>query len=64
MSVLDLAFKRMAMLSTLQEKFDQQNATFFGNNKSVLGVLQSGSGGLPRGRGELMRQGGGIYLER
>ena len=58
MSVLDLAFKRMAMLSTLQEKFNQQNATFFGNNKSVLGVLQSGRGGLPRGRGGLMQKGG------
>ena len=57
MSVLDLAFKRMAMMSTLQNQFNQQNATFFGNNKSVLGVLQSGRGGLPRGRSGLMRQG-------
>ena len=56
MSVLDLAFKRMAMISTLQNQFNQQNATFFGNNKN-LGVLQSGRGGLPRGRGGLMRQG-------
>ena len=45
------------MLSTLQNQFNQQNETFFGNNKSVLGVLQSGRGGLPRGRGGLMRQG-------
>ena len=57
MSVLDLAFKRMAMMSTLQEKFNQRNATFFGNNKSVLGVFQSGRRGLPRDRGGLMRQG-------
>ena len=56
MSVLDLAFKRMAMMSTLQNQFNQHNATFFGNN-SRLGVLQSGRGGLPRGRGGLIRQG-------
>ena len=53
MSVLDLVFKRMAMMSTLQEKFNQQNETFFGNN-SRLGVLQSGRGGFPRGKGGLM----------
>jgi hypothetical protein len=57
MSVLDLAFKRMAMMNTLQEQFTQKNSIFFGNNKSVLGVLQSGRGGLPRGRGGLIRQG-------
>lgn len=57
MSVLDLAFKRMAMMSTLKNEFNQQNATFFGNNNR-LGVLQSGTGGLSRGRGGLMRQGG------
>ena len=44
MSVLDLAFKRMAMTSPLQNQFNQQSATFFGNN-SRLGVLQSGRGG-------------------
>ena len=63
MSVLDLAFKRMAMLSTLQNQFNQQNATFFGNNKR-LGVLQSGKGGLPRGRGGLMRRGGARLPEK
>ena len=56
MNLLDLAFKRMAMMSTLQEQFNDKNATFFGNNKSVLGVLKSG-GELPRSRGGLMRQG-------
>ena len=56
MSVLDLAFKRMAMMSTLQNQFNVQNKDFFGNNKT-LGVLQSGRGGLPRGRGGLIRQG-------
>ncbi len=56
MSVLDLAFKRMAMMSTLQNQFNVQNKTFFGNN-TKLGVLQSGRGGLPRGRGGLIRQG-------
>jgi hypothetical protein len=55
MSVLDLAFKRMAMMSTLQNQFNAQNKAFFGNNKN-LGVLQRGRG-LPRGRGGLMRQG-------
>ena len=58
MSVLDLAFKRIAMMPTLQEQFNKQNLIFFGNNKSVLGVLQSGRGGLPRGRGGLRQQGG------
>ena len=58
MSVLDLAFKQMEMMSMLQEQFNSQNKFFFGNNKN-LGVLQSGRGGLPRGRGGLMRQGGG-----
>lgn len=56
MSVLDLAFRRMAMMSTLQNQFNEQNKSFFGNN-TKLGVLQSGRGGLPRGRGGLIRQG-------
>lgn len=56
MSVLDLAFKRMAMLSTLQNQYNAQNKNFFGNNKN-LGVLQSGRGGLPRDRGGLMGKG-------
>ena len=54
MSVLDLAFKKMAMISTLQEQFSTKNSTLFGNNKT-LGVLQSGRGGLPRGRDGLTR---------
>ena len=33
---------------------------FLGNNKSILGVFQSGRGGLPRGRGRIIRQ--GAYL--
>ena len=57
MSLLDLAFKRMAMMSPLQEHSNQKNAIFFENNKSVLGVLQSGRDGLLRGRCGLMRQG-------
>ena len=55
MSVLDMAFKRMHMLSTLQKQFDSNNSSFFGNSTHV-GVLQKGAGGLPRGGG-LQRNG-------
>jgi hypothetical protein len=64
MSVLDLAFKRMAMLSTLQNQINQQNATFLEITKVYLVYSRVEGVDCPGVGVDWCDEGRHIFLER
>ena len=64
MSVLDLAFKRIAMMNTLQEQFTQKIQSFLGITKVYLEYSKVVEAGYPEVRVDSYDKGGAIYLER